>query len=108
MSATSLPSIRSQADQALYLLADLYHRRFQKNVPSDLDRCNLARWHANERIRNTLSHEMFVIYHATISVGENLKSSRLPRCHLASWIINGDPKEGHGRIFKAWYDTAAR
>ncbi|GLB36558.1 putative sprT homologue [Lyophyllum shimeji] len=35
----------------------------------------------DERIRNTLSHEM---------------------CHLASWIIDGDPKEGHGRLWKAW------
>ncbi|OAX44842.1 hypothetical protein K503DRAFT_764726 [Rhizopogon vinicolor AM-OR11-026] len=35
----------------------------------------------DERIRNTLSHEM---------------------CHLACWIINGDPKEGHGPAFKAW------
>ncbi|KAG2146512.1 SprT-like family-domain-containing protein [Suillus bovinus] len=35
----------------------------------------------DERIRNTLSHEM---------------------CHLASWIINSSPKEGHGQIFKAW------
>lgn len=34
-----------------------------------------------ERIQNTLSHEM---------------------CHLASWIIDGDPKEGHGKIWKAW------
>ncbi|KAL6300289.1 SprT-like family-domain-containing protein [Sparassis latifolia] len=37
----------------------------------------------NERIRNTLSHEM---------------------CHLACWIINKDPKEGHGQIFKEWAD----
>lgn len=37
-----------------------------------------------ERIRNTLSHEM---------------------CHLASWIISGDPKEGHGKIWKAWCDS---
>ncbi|KAG1755052.1 SprT-like family-domain-containing protein [Suillus paluster] len=35
----------------------------------------------DERIRNTLSHEM---------------------CHLACWIINGNPKEGHGPAFKAW------
>ncbi|KAG2754506.1 hypothetical protein P692DRAFT_20854246 [Suillus brevipes Sb2] len=35
----------------------------------------------DERIRNTLSHEM---------------------CHLACWIINGNPKEGHGQAFKAW------
>ncbi|KAH9993362.1 SprT-like family-domain-containing protein [Russula vinacea] len=34
-----------------------------------------------ERIRNTLSHEM---------------------CHLACWIINQDPKEGHGKIWKSW------
>jgi hypothetical protein len=34
-----------------------------------------------ERIRNTLSHEM---------------------CHLACWIINGDPKEGHGKVWKGW------
>ncbi|TFY77231.1 hypothetical protein EWM64_g6781 [Hericium alpestre] len=36
---------------------------------------------SNERIRNTLSHEM---------------------CHLACWIINQDPKEGHGRAWKSW------
>ncbi|KZP32441.1 hypothetical protein FIBSPDRAFT_678180, partial [Athelia psychrophila] len=35
----------------------------------------------DERIRHTLAHEM---------------------CHLACWIIDGDPKEGHGRLFKAW------
>ncbi|KAJ8596506.1 hypothetical protein M405DRAFT_726107 [Rhizopogon salebrosus TDB-379] len=35
----------------------------------------------DERIRNTLSHEM---------------------CHLACWIINDDPKEVHGPAFKAW------
>ncbi|EIM80885.1 uncharacterized protein STEHIDRAFT_135188 [Stereum hirsutum FP-91666 SS1] len=35
----------------------------------------------DERIRNTLSHEM---------------------CHLACWIINENPKEGHGKIFKSW------
>lgn len=35
----------------------------------------------DERIRNTLSHEM---------------------CHLACWIINDSPKEGHGQAFKAW------
>ncbi|KAF4605645.1 hypothetical protein EYR40_004433 [Pleurotus pulmonarius] len=34
-----------------------------------------------ERIRNTLSHEM---------------------CHLACWVIDGCPKEGHGQLFKAW------
>ena len=34
-----------------------------------------------ERIRNTLSHEM---------------------CHLACWIINGDPKENHGKAFHSW------
>jgi len=36
---------------------------------------------SDERIRNTLSHEM---------------------CHLACWIINGDPKEGHGKVWKGW------
>ncbi|KAH8977546.1 SprT-like family-domain-containing protein [Lactarius hatsudake] len=36
---------------------------------------------SNERIRNTLSHEM---------------------CHLACWIINQDPKEGHGKVWKSW------
>ncbi|KAG0709099.1 SprT-like family-domain-containing protein [Suillus ampliporus] len=35
----------------------------------------------DERIRNTLSHEM---------------------CHLACWVINGNPKESHGPAFKAW------
>ncbi|KAG6918674.1 hypothetical protein DXG01_012491 [Tephrocybe rancida] len=41
----------------------------------------------DERIRNTLSHEM---------------------CHLASWIIDASPKEVHGRIFKAWSDKIMR
>jgi len=36
---------------------------------------------SKERIRNTLSHEM---------------------CHLACWIINQDPKEGHGKVWKSW------
>ncbi|OCH92687.1 hypothetical protein OBBRIDRAFT_726371 [Obba rivulosa] len=35
----------------------------------------------DERIRNTLSHEM---------------------CHLACWIINKNIKESHGNIFKGW------
>jgi hypothetical protein len=39
-----------------------------------------------ERIRNTLSHEM---------------------CHLACWIINGNPKEGHGQAFKAWSEPTS-
>ena len=34
-----------------------------------------------ERIRNTLSHEM---------------------CHLACWVINQEPKEGHGKFWKSW------
>ncbi|TFK40911.1 SprT-like family-domain-containing protein [Crucibulum laeve] len=34
-----------------------------------------------ERIRNTLSHEM---------------------CHLATWIIDADPKETHGKLWKTW------
>ncbi|KAF8349845.1 SprT-like family-domain-containing protein, partial [Amanita rubescens] len=34
-----------------------------------------------ERIGNTLSHEM---------------------CHLATWIIDADPKQAHGRLFKRW------
>jgi len=36
---------------------------------------------SKERIRNTLSHEM---------------------CHLACWVINQDPKEGHGKAWKSW------
>ncbi|KAI9465124.1 SprT-like family-domain-containing protein [Russula earlei] len=36
---------------------------------------------SKERIRNTLSHEM---------------------CHLACWILNQDPKEGHGKAWKLW------
>jgi hypothetical protein len=26
-------------------------------------------------------------------------------CHLACWIINQDPKEGHGKIWKSWWVT---
>ncbi|KIM47954.1 hypothetical protein M413DRAFT_61836 [Hebeloma cylindrosporum] len=35
----------------------------------------------DERIRNTLSHEM---------------------CHLATWVIDGKVTEHHGKLFKAW------
>ncbi|KDQ54908.1 hypothetical protein JAAARDRAFT_38024 [Jaapia argillacea MUCL 33604] len=41
----------------------------------------------DERIRNTLSHEM---------------------CHLACWVINQDPKEGHGKAWKAWASKVMR
>ncbi|KAI8983365.1 SprT-like family-domain-containing protein [Trametes punicea] len=40
-----------------------------------------------ERIRNTLSHEM---------------------CHLASWLISGAPDEQHGSIFKGWAQKVMR
>ncbi|KAI0032121.1 SprT-like family-domain-containing protein [Vararia minispora EC-137] len=42
---------------------------------------------SEERIRNTLSHEM---------------------CHLACWVINGDPKEGHGKQWKTWASKVMR
>ncbi|KZT67662.1 hypothetical protein DAEQUDRAFT_385518 [Daedalea quercina L-15889] len=42
---------------------------------------------SDERIRNTLSHEM---------------------CHLASWIISDDPTENHGSIFHGWANKIMR
>lgn len=42
---------------------------------------------SNERIRNTLSHEM---------------------CHLASWVINQEPKESHGKVWKSWVAKVMR
>ncbi|KAF9654294.1 hypothetical protein BDM02DRAFT_3106603, partial [Thelephora ganbajun] len=82
---------------------------FKNGLPSDtklvwnarlLTTAGRARWHKNrhgeessqielatkiltceERVRNTLSHEM---------------------CHLASWVIDKQPNEGHGQIFKKW------
>ncbi|KAL5495646.1 hypothetical protein ACEPAI_1109 [Sanghuangporus weigelae] len=36
-----------------------------------------------ERIRNTLSHEM---------------------CHLACWVINCNPKENHGGVWRGWVE----
>ncbi|PIL30889.1 hypothetical protein GSI_07058 [Ganoderma sinense ZZ0214-1] len=41
----------------------------------------------DERIRNTLSHEM---------------------CHLACWIIDGAPTENHGSLFKRWANKIMR
>ncbi|RPD58434.1 hypothetical protein L227DRAFT_505373 [Lentinus tigrinus ALCF2SS1-6] len=41
----------------------------------------------DERIRNTLSHEM---------------------CHLACWIINNAPTENHGSLFKSWAQKVMR
>ncbi|KAH9921399.1 SprT-like family-domain-containing protein [Fomitopsis serialis] len=42
---------------------------------------------SDERIRNTLSHEM---------------------CHLASWIISDAPTENHGDIFQEWAKKVMR
>ncbi|KAI0757413.1 SprT-like family-domain-containing protein [Daedaleopsis nitida] len=42
---------------------------------------------SDERIRNTLSHEM---------------------CHLACWIINDAPDENHGALFKSWAQKVMR
>ncbi|KAJ7596617.1 SprT-like family-domain-containing protein [Mycena floridula] len=42
---------------------------------------------SEDRIRNTLSHEM---------------------CHLACWILSGAPEEQHGSIFKGWGDAVVR
>ncbi|OBZ78986.1 hypothetical protein A0H81_00309 [Grifola frondosa] len=40
-----------------------------------------------ERIRNTLSHEM---------------------CHLACWVISNAPNENHGKLFNAWAQKVMR
>ncbi|KIJ21547.1 hypothetical protein PAXINDRAFT_64209, partial [Paxillus involutus ATCC 200175] len=42
---------------------------------------------ALERIRNTMSHEM---------------------CHLACWVIDNHPQEGHGQLFKSWANKVMR
>lgn len=91
------------------LFAELNHTVFDDGLPKNtklewntrlLTTAGRARWHrsrdgiqttkielatkildCNERIRNTLSHEM---------------------CHLACWIISDNPREGHGRLFKSW------
>lgn len=47
----------------------------------------LAKGGVSERIRNTLSHEM---------------------CHLATWIIDANPREGHGKLWKGWSVFPAR
>ncbi|KAL0950591.1 hypothetical protein HGRIS_007383 [Hohenbuehelia grisea] len=90
------------------LFKDLNETVFKDALPKDtqlnwskrlLTTAGRARWHhkngihtteielaekildCDERIRNTLSHEM---------------------CHLACWIIDENPKEVHGRLFKKW------
>ncbi|KAI0000767.1 SprT-like family-domain-containing protein [Russula compacta] len=101
-----------QADRAAYaqsLFDELNRTVFAGGLPAEtilawsnrlLTTAGRARWHRStegvhttsielatkildckERIRNTLSHEM---------------------CHLACWIINQDPKEGHGKAWKSW------
>ncbi|KAI6045031.1 SprT-like family-domain-containing protein [Pisolithus marmoratus] len=94
---------------AVNLFAELNHTVFGDGLPKDtklewskrlLTTAGRARWYrsrdgtqttkielatkildCNERIHNTLSHEM---------------------CHLACWIISNSPREGHGRLFKSW------
>ncbi|KAI9435769.1 SprT-like family-domain-containing protein [Lactarius indigo] len=104
--------LAEQAERAAYaqsLFEDLNLSVFDGGLPATttlvwsnrlLTTAGRARWHrskegvhttsielatkildSNERIRNTLSHEM---------------------CHLACWVINQDPKEGHGKVWKSW------
>ncbi|KAI0297874.1 SprT-like family-domain-containing protein [Multifurca ochricompacta] len=105
-------ALAEQAERATYaqsLFDELNRTIFAGHLPVEtslvwskrlLTTAGRARWHrskegvqttsielatkildSNERIRNTLSHEM---------------------CHLACWVINKDPKEGHGKIWKSW------
>ncbi|KAI9572761.1 SprT-like family-domain-containing protein [Boletus coccyginus] len=84
---------------------DVFGDRLPKNTTLEwnkrlLTTAGRARWHrsregvhatkielaskildCDERIRNTLSHEM---------------------CHLACWVIDDQPREGHGQLFKSW------
>ncbi|KAF9243905.1 SprT-like family-domain-containing protein, partial [Melanogaster broomeanus] len=97
------------------LFAELNHDVFGGGLPQDtklewnkrlLTTAGRARWHrsrdgvhttgielaakildCNERIRNTLSHEM---------------------CHLACWVIDNNPQEGHGQLFKSWANKVMR
>ncbi|KAI6031937.1 SprT-like family-domain-containing protein [Pisolithus microcarpus] len=107
--------VRDAAEQfqrekyAAVLFAELNHTVFGDGLPKDtklewnkrlLTTAGRARWYRSrdgiqttkielatkildrdERIRNTLSHEM---------------------CHLACWVINNSPQEGHGQLFKSW------
>ncbi|KAI0312634.1 SprT-like family-domain-containing protein [Amylostereum chailletii] len=98
-----------RAAYAQKLFDELNREVFDDGLPADttliwsnrlLSTAGRARWHrakdrtetseielaikvldSDERIRNTLSHEM---------------------CHLACWTINKDPKEGHGPAWKTW------
>jgi len=105
-------ALAEQAERAAYaqsLFDDLNQSVFGDGLPATttlvwsnrlLTTAGRARWHrskegvhttsielatkildSNERIRNTLSHEM---------------------CHLACWVINQEPKEGHGKVWKSW------
>ncbi|KAI6133248.1 SprT-like family-domain-containing protein [Pisolithus croceorrhizus] len=110
--------VRDAAEQfrrekyAANLFAELNHTVFGDGLPKDtklewnkrlLSTAGRARWYrsrdgiqatkielatkildCDERIRNTLSHEM---------------------CHLACWVIDKNPREGHGQLFKSWYDS---
>ncbi|KAG8219999.1 SprT-like family-domain-containing protein [Butyriboletus roseoflavus] len=84
---------------------DVFDERLPKNTTLEwskrlLTTAGRARWHrsrdgvhitkielaskildCDERIRNTLSHEM---------------------CHLGCWVIDNHPREGHGQLFKSW------
>lgn len=96
-------------EYAVSLFNDLNRTVFKNGLPEDtklnwnkrlLTTAGRAKWHRSregvqtaeielaekildceERIRNTLSHEM---------------------CHLASWIIDSEFKEGHGKFWKSW------
>jgi hypothetical protein len=54
MNLAPVATFRTQTDEALRLLADLYARRFQGGTPSSGERIKLARWRAYEFVRDTL------------------------------------------------------
>ncbi|KAJ3512466.1 hypothetical protein NLJ89_g3502 [Agrocybe chaxingu] len=61
-------------DYAQHLFIELNETVFDQGLPGDTK----LNW---KRIRNTLSHEM---------------------CHLATWVIDDNFKEHHGKVFKKW------
>ncbi|KAG6820346.1 hypothetical protein H0H93_001791 [Arthromyces matolae] len=107
--ALAAAELERRVSYAQKLFEELNRSVFENKLPTDtklnwskrlLTTAGRAKWHrskegtqtseielaekildCDERIRNTLSHEM---------------------CHLASWIINANPKEVHGSIFKTW------
>ncbi|KAH9966385.1 SprT-like family-domain-containing protein, partial [Lactifluus volemus] len=103
-----------QAERAAYaqsLFDELNRTVFAGGLPAEtslvwsnrlLTTAGRARWHRSKEGVDTTLIELATKILDSKGKGAHPKYLSHEMCHLACWIINQDPKEGHGKAWKSW------